>query len=484
MTRYPKSGKGRKWTIKELEAIPSSWKGDSLSDGDGLTGTVRATADSTISIHFKSAFKWEGKVAWQYCGTWPSSSLESIRAERDQARNLVRQGIDPRAQRKAARIENQAKVEAIIADKVKQDAANSTFQQMFDAWLADGVNRKDGNAELRRSFEKDVLPFLGKLPVRDITEHHLRNTLRTMVQREVNRMAVRVYNDLVQLFNWAEKRQPWRGLMLEGNPADLIEIDKLLPNEYDMDGERERTLSFDELRELRSIFERMQTEYDSAANKRSTVRPLRRESQAALWISLGTTCRIGELLMAEWAHVDLEKGEWFIPKANVKGTTGKKQDQLVFLSAFALRQFKSLHERTGTTSWCFPAKNNESHVCVKTVSKQVGDRQSQFKNRKPLKNRRHDDTLVLANGKNGEWTPHDLRRTAATMMQSLRISLDVIDRCQNHVMKGGRVRRHYLHHNYADEKKQAWQMLGEHLDKVFGMNNCALLAANKPQQAT
>ena len=37
-----------------------------------------------------------------------------------------------------------------------------------------------------------------------------------------------------------------------------------------------------------------------------------------------------------------------------------------------------------------------------------------FKNRKPLKNRRNDDTLVLSKGENGEWTPHDLRRTAAT----------------------------------------------------------------------
>lgn len=479
MTRHPKSGKGRKWTIKELEAIPAAWKGDNLSDGDGLTGTVRASADGAVSIHFKSAFKWDGKVAWQYCGTWPSSSLESIRVERDTARNLVREGIDPRAQRKAARIENQAKVEAVIANKVKQDAANRTLQQMFDAWLADGVNRKDGNAELLRSFEKDVLPILGPLPVRDITEHELRNTLRTVIQRGVNRMAVRLYNDLVQLFNWAERRQPWRGLMLEGNPAELVEITKLLPNEYDMNSERERTLSPDELRELRSIFERMHADYDTAANKRSSVRPLRLESQSALWISLGTTCRIGELLMAEWAHVDLEKGEWFIPKANVKGTTGKKQDQLVFLSAFALRHFKILHGRTGDTPWCFPARNSESHVCVKTVSKQIGDRQSRFKSRKPLKNRRHDDTLVLAGGKNGEWTPHDMRRTAATIMQSLRVALDVIDRCQNHVIKGSRVRRHYLHHDYAEEKQQAWQLLGERLDEILNLDNLPSPEASK-----
>ena len=31
---------------------------------------------------------------------------------------------------------------------------------------------------------------------------------------------------------------------------------------------------------------------------------------------------------------------------------------------------------------------------------------------------------------------------------------DVIDRCQNHVLAGSRVRRHYLKHDYADEAKQ------------------------------
>ena len=39
--------------------------------------------------------------------------------------------------------------------------------------------------------------------------------------------------------------------------------------------------------------------------------------------------------------------------------------------------------------------------------------------RKPIKNRHCNNTLVLAGGKTGDWTSHDLRRTSATMMQSL-----------------------------------------------------------------
>ena len=59
--------------------------------------------------------------------------------------------------------------------------------------------------------------------------------------------------------------------------------------------------------------------------------------------------------------------------------------------------------------------------------------------RTPLKRRRSDAPLVLAGGKNGAWTPHDLRRTGATMMQALGISLELIDRCQNHVLAGSKV---------------------------------------------
>jgi integrase len=96
-----------------------------------------------------------------------------------------------------------------------------------------------------------------------------------------------------------------------------------------------------------------------------------------------------------------------------------------------LGQFKALHALTSETGWCFPATNLEGmHVCTKSVSKQIGDRQSRFKERpKQLKNRRQDDTLVLSKGDRGEWTPHDLRRTAATMMQQLDILPDIIDRC-------------------------------------------------------
>ncbi len=51
------------------------------------------------------------------------------------------------------------------------------------------------------------------------------------------------------------------------------------------------------------------------------------------------------------------------------------------------------------------------------------------------------------------------------MMQALGVSPDVIDRCQNHVLAGSRVRRHYLKHEYNDEKRGAWRLLEAEIER-------------------
>jgi len=57
------------------------------------------------------------------------------------------------------------------------------------------------------------------------------------------------------------------------------------------------------------------------------------------------------------------------------------------------------------------------------------------------------------------------------MLQALGVSPDVIGRCQNYVLPGSKVRRHYLHHDYAKEKRAAWQAVGIHLDGILADPN-------------
>lgn len=462
-----------KLTAKQLEALTSAEDGKTLREDGGIVAKVRAGVRG-VTVQFRYEFKLDGIKRDQRLGTWPKRSLAQIRAERDELKATASKGIDPSAARKAAKIQAQASIAATIAEAERQAIENKTVSDLFEEWLRDGVSRQDGNAELHRSFTKDVLPHIGQKPLRNLTEKDLLAVLRSVKSRGLNRAVVIRCKDIGQMLRWAEKRKPWRTLMADGNPADLVDVTKLLDHDYQE--ERDRLLSPHEIQELRDIFVRLEIDYAAlpVGQKYSGIRPVNQRVQCAVWICLSTLCRIGELLKAEWHHVDLDKGTWFIPAQATKAHKGKRQDHHVFLSQFALAQFKRLHAETGHTAFCFPGKDERSHVDTKTVSKLIGDRQCRFKNRsKPLTGRHHDDSLVLDKGAKREWTPHDLRRTGATMMQELGVALEVIDRCQNHLLGGSKVRRHYLHHDYAKEKAEAWRLLGERAEAILSANNIA-----------
>lgn len=458
-----------KLTQKGLEAINPAKAGTVVRDEGNLFGRVRARADGGVAISFYYRYRFDGKLKDLSCGAWPADSLAMIRGVRDAARDKVAAGVNPALEKKLVRHDKQMEMVQKLAAIEAARTLDLTVGDMFNTWITDGVRRKDGNAMLKRMFAVDVLPAIGAIAVKDVTEHHLRAVLRAMVDRGVNRSAVMQRNSLTQMFAWARKRQPWRKLMAEGDPMELIEIEKIVAPEYDMDNYRDRVLAPEEIRELRDLLARMQDQYDAAPNKRLADQPLEKTTQRAIWIMLSTLCRVGEMSKARWEHVDLAAGTWFLPKANVKDNVA---DLMVYLSPFALEQFAALHTLTGHTDWCFPNRGATGHLDVKSVSKQLGDRQVMFKKAKDgaprlLTNRRNDNTLVLACGANGAWTPHDLRRTGATMMQQLGIALDIIDRCQNHVLPGSKVRRHYMHHDYAGEKKKAWCALGEEIRQIL-----------------
>lgn len=405
-------------------------------------------------------------------------SLQDARIESQKIRTLARQGIDYRIQLEQAR---QAEADRLIEQRraafelaEQHRIDNLSIQDLFDKWIADGVRRKDGNAELKRSFAKDVLPVIGAIAVKDLTEDDVRRVLRTLVQRGVNRLAVVTFGNLTQMFAWAQKRQPWRRLLIDHNPVELVEIEKIVSNDYDLRNERDRCLSDAEIRELHDICRTMHTTYEAAEDRRIASRPLERTTELSLWLMLATLCRVGELSKARWEHVDLEQATWFIPAVNTKGSRKHQTALMVHLSPFACRQFRALHDLTGQSEWCFPASHKKGPIHDKSISKQVGDRQVMFKKdrhgqpRQPMQHRsRQANVLVLSDGKNGEWTPHDLRRTEATMMQKLKISPDVIDRCQNHKLHGSKVRRHYQHHDYSDETREAWYLLGARLEQII-----------------
>jgi integrase len=452
-------------TIKAIETAKSKADEYKLTVDRGLYIRVAPSGVKTWLIRYVILGKQKQYTHSKPFGTGGDGfmSLAEAKTLNANIQAFAREGIDYQASLVEA-IQKKSNEKKLKAD------AELTFQNLYDAWIKDGVNRADGNKYITQSFGKHALPVLGSIQIQQLTEHHLRDLYRAVIVRGTAPTAVELSKDINQMLHWADARKPWRQLLADGVPSVLVDINLLLPDDYTK--ERTRLLSPEEIQKLKLAFSTTTEIYRDAPVKIGTERPIKKEVQIAMWLCLSTLCRIGELLKTEWQDVNLDARTWFIPASNTKGERGKKRSQLIYLSDFSLRNFQHLHNLTGESRWAFPATYKDSHVDEKSASKAIGDRQVQFKSRtKKLQSRVENNSLVLGTQ---EWTPHDLRRTGATQMQRLKIHRDVINLCQNHVI-GTKVDRVYLLDEYADEKREAWYKLGDWLDEILNTKNEAPL---------
>jgi integrase len=447
-----------KLTDRSVKSASTLTREQFLSDGEGLYLRVRPK-DAPKVWFFR--YTLDGKTKKIQIGTYPAMTLLQARETKADLLKLTKQGKDPAA----IRAEDAAKLEA---EKIHL-SSRLTVNDLFDRWLAtDLIRRKDKGAEVARMFKKDVLPTLGSLYVEDVRKGHITGITDALLKRDVPRMAKVVFSQVRQMFRFAVDRE-----IIEFDPAASIRKSKI----GGKDVERDRVLSEEE---VKAVYRQIPN-----AGVLDT-------TQLAVWICLATCCRIGELVSALVDDVDLEARTWRIPADNSKN--GKPHT--IQLSDFAITQFKSLiesadrkqqqwHEKkekqrellkglkgeasvieanettTPEKRYLFPNDDYSDHISTKTITKQLGDRQRAGK--LPLKRRAkssYAEALVL---KGGKWTPHDLRRTGATMMVMLGVLPEVAERCLNHTEQN-KVKRTYQHHTYEREMGQAWRLLGERIE--------------------
>ena len=272
---------------------------------------------------------------------------------------------------------------------------------------------------------------------------HITEVTDTMLARGVNRAAKIAFSLMRQMFRFAVDRD-----LIEHDPSASIRKAKI----GGKDVERDRVLTDDEIRSLA---------------KKAPEAGLLMTTEAAIWIALSTCCRIGELLNSRWEHVDLKQRTWLIPAEHSKNGKPHK----VFLSNFAVSQFERVQNINSKSAWCYPNTDNSGPVNSKTVTKQLGDRQRQPEQGTMSRRSAKAQNLLLPGGK---WTPHDLRRTGATLMTALGVIPEVAERCLNHT-EDNKVKRIYQRHSYTAEMTAAWSLLGEHLEllanpRVTGIN--------------
>ncbi|WP_297843901.1 site-specific integrase [Pseudomonas sp.] len=328
---------------------------------------------------------------------------------------------------------------AAAASDLARHAARKSVTELFEHWAKiDLINRKDGGAEVRRMFEKDVLPLIGTVAVADVKKGHITEVTDAMLSRGVNRAAKIAFSLVRQMFRFGVDRD-----LIEHDPSAGIRKAKI----GGRDVERDRVLNDDEIRLL----------YQKAPQAGLLI-----TTEAAIWIALSSCCRIGELMSSKWEHIDFEQKTWLIPGENSKN--GKPH--VISLSGFLAEQFRRVQQINGKSTWCYPNTDNSGPVSSKTVTKQLGDRQRQPEQGTMSRRSAKAQALILPGGK---WTPHDLRRTGATLMTALGVLPEVAERCLNHT-EDNKMKRIYQRHSYAAEMAMAWKLLGERLEVLTTAN--------------
>lgn len=420
-----------------------------LSDGDGLYLRVRPGDRPKVWFY---RYTMGGEAKKTQLGAFPAMTLAEARQIASEMTGKRRQGIDPIAEfealQAAAKTEAEANAKALAAE-----AARLTVSELFERWeRLELKTRKDQGAEVRRSFEKDVFPDLGEVAAEDVKRSMVAACLDKVVERGAPVIARNLLGDLRQMFGYAIKRE-----YVENDPTSHLKRD-----DFGRKNERDRVLDDAEVKALA---------------KKLPLADMQPASIAAVWIMLSTCCRVGEISQARWEHIDLEAGTWRIPPDNAKN--GK--EHTVHLSDFAKRHFETLRQLVAEVArdedgkqieepspWVLPASNKSErgHVCLKSLAKQIGDRQRGAN--APMKNRcKLTQALELPRGK---WTPHDLRRTGATLMGALGVRPDVIEKCLNHVEQN-RLIRIYQRQTLVAEQAEAWRLLGDRLELLTGDAN-------------
>lgn len=137
--------------------------GERYADGGGMYLRVKAAGK-----YWRLDYRIDGKPKTMGLGVYPDVSLLQARERRDAARKLLATGTDPSAAKREEK-------------KARADAAANTFEAVAREWLTKTAAKRAEGTQLKVKtwLEKDVLPFIGKMPMstigpRDILERVVR----------------------------------------------------------------------------------------------------------------------------------------------------------------------------------------------------------------------------------------------------------------------------------------------------------------------
>lgn len=279
-----------------------------LFDGDGLYLFVQPNGGRW----WRFKYRFHGKQRELSLGVYPEVSLRLARTRREGARRMVAQGIDPSAERKAAK-----------------EARPVIFKLVAEEWLALQTKKLATVTydKARWMLLTFIYPRLGSQPIAEITAPELLASLRGIEARGTHETAHRTKQRVGQVFRYAIAT-----------------------------GRAERDISVD----LRGALAPVVTTHHAAITDPAAIGHLLRAidsyggqpvTLAALKLAPLMFVRPGELRQAEWSEVNLDAAEWRIPAGRMK----MREAHIVPLAYQAIEILRDLHLLTGQSRYVFPS---------------------------------------------------------------------------------------------------------------------------------
>lgn len=282
-----------------------------LTDSKGLCLEVKPNGVKAWRYRFKLSDK-ESVFA---IGDYPAITLVDARKKREEARDLVKRGINPAHNRQLEKI------------KIEQATA-TTFEAVALEWLA--LRDWEATTKARRldMLKRIVFPSIGALPIKQVTPAHILDILqRTGKTRPT--VAVEARRAMQGVFDLAI-------CTLRADSDPVRPVRKSLPTNKT---QHKRALADKEIGQLLRDLDGYQRNFQTVAAFR------------LMWLTL---CRPSETTEAQWAEFDLDAAIWRIPAERMK----KRKEHVVPLPTQAVAVLRSMHGVTGGHTHVFPNRDD------------------------------------------------------------------------------------------------------------------------------
>lgn len=371
-----------------------------LSDERGLYLLVNKAGK-----YFRFDYRFAKKRKTLALGVYPEVTLKEARKRRNEARQMIANGIDPGQHRKLAKA-----IQAEQSENSFEAIAREWHLKFSSRWAASYANK------IIRRFELYVFPWIGNRPITEITAPELLATLRRIESRGILETAHRTKQNCGQVFRYAVAT----GRAERDPSADLKGA--LAPAKH------ERMATITKPKKIGELLQAIDSYKGTFIAK------------YALMLAPLVFVRPGEFRQAEWSEIDLEAQEWRIPADKMK----MKVPHIVPLAKQAVGILKEIQPLTGKGRYVFPS--------IRTNSRPMSE-----------------NTVLAALRRMGytkqEMTGHGFRAMASTVLHEQGWPSDVIERQLAHGERN-RIKAAYNHAQHLPERRRMMQAWADYLDSL------------------